>query len=67
MRSLLTVVAWLTGGQKGEIEVEVDRDDDEAQFCLEDYESGDEDSGAKGSPGGDTLSPAVVALMKKCV
>ncbi|CUS10396.1 unnamed protein product [Tuber aestivum] len=50
---------------KGEVAVEVDGDDDEAQFYLEDYESGDEDGGAKGSSGGDTLSPTVVALMKK--
>ncbi|PWW80652.1 DNA repair helicase [Tuber magnatum] len=52
-------VVWLTGGQKGEVAVEVDGDDDEAQFRLEDYESGDEEGGVKGSSGGDTLSPAI--------
>ncbi|RPA98864.1 DNA repair helicase [Choiromyces venosus 120613-1] len=52
-------ILWLTGGQKGEVEVEIDGDGDEAQFCLDDYESGDEDGGAKGSSGDDTLSPAI--------
>ncbi|CAZ82635.1 unnamed protein product [Tuber melanosporum] len=53
------IAVWLTGEQKGEIEVEVDGNGDEAQFCLEDYESGDEDGGAQGSLGGDALSPAI--------
>jgi hypothetical protein len=53
--------------QKGEAEVEIDGGDDEAQFCLDDYDSGDEGNSIGGPGSGDALSPAVIALMKKCV
>lgn len=53
-----------TKTQKEELEVEVDRDNEESRFCLNEYDS-EEEGEPSASNAGDSFSPAVLELMKK--